>query len=539
MSRPNAPEGRTYETAISALNTLQTNHSILAALRAGGKQLNSLALPEMREYLLRIGYTPADLTPLNVIHISGTKGKGSTCAFTSHILSQYPELLPPGRTKVGLYTSPHLRSVRERIRIDNSPISRVLFARYFWEVWDRLGAAADEKGTEAVGGTVRPVYFRYLTLMAFHAYLSEGVGAVVLEVGIGGEYDSTNIVEKPVATGVARLGLDHVNLLGNTIGEIAWHKSGIFKPGVAAYSVLQPEEAVDVLENRAKERQVEGGRVRWVETLGEGPELGLQGDFQRGNAALAVAVSAAALRVISGGKNILEGGNEEGEMQLPEGVKRGLKGTVWPGRCQVLEDKVVGGERLEWCLDGAHTAESLEVAGKWFVQREHKMGTSQGRGRRRRILLFNQQTRDAKALLETLHTTLTENNKLPVFDHVFFTTNVTRKTGYSADLVSVGTDKDEVENMVVQRALEKEWERLEHDAGIESGETGDGDKDGVGEWSRAKRWVTASIEEAVEKIRELAIEGAGEEANVVVLCTGSLHLVGGALEVLDDGEEEE
>lgn len=97
--------------------------------------MNEVALPEMRSWLSRIGYSPKDLNQLNFVHIAGTKGKGSTSAFTSSILEQYAKQRTiPG--KVGLYTSPHLRSVRERIRIDHKPISEELFARYFFEVWD-------------------------------------------------------------------------------------------------------------------------------------------------------------------------------------------------------------------------------------------------------------------------------------------------------------------------------------------------------------------------------------------------------------------
>ncbi|KAF8456552.1 Mur ligase [Terfezia claveryi] len=520
---PAVTEGRTYEDAVNALNTLQSNASILAAIRASGRKLNELSLVEMRSYLSRIGYCPSDLNPLNLIHISGTKGKGSTCAFISSILTSHAHLLPANRQKVGLYTSPHLRSVRERIRINNEPISRDLFARYFWDVWDRLGHAAEERGTEDVGGVVRPMYFRFLTLMAFHVFVSEGVGAVVLEVGIGGEFDSTNIVEQPVCTGVARLGIDHVAVLGETLGEISWHKAGIFKSGSAAFSATQPDGAIDVLESRAKERDVLGGKVRWVkeeEVLFPDTKLGLQGGFQRGNAALAVAVASEALRVITAGE-VDYAKTHLGKKELPELVSKGLRETVWPGRCQVLEDGRLGGGRLVWCLDGAHTEDSLEAAGRWFAEREGEI-SQQSKGdngesgsNRIRILLFNQQTRNATALLKTLHSTLTTTlvSTHPFFTHVIFTTNVTRRTGYSADLVSNGTSTSDVDNLTVQRELEREWGVL--DSGMEG----------------AKRWVCASIEEAVEKIRNVVGEDGVEG---VVLCTGSLHLVGGVLEVLDE-----
>lgn len=103
---------------------------------------------------------------------------------------------------------------------------------------------------------LKPVYFRFLTLLAFHSFLRERVSATILEVGVGGAYDSTNIVPRPISTGVTSLGLDHVPLLGTTLGEVAWNKAGIYKPGVPALSVEQPEDAMEVLRKRAKELEV-------------------------------------------------------------------------------------------------------------------------------------------------------------------------------------------------------------------------------------------------------------------------------------------
>ena len=189
---------------------------------------------------------PKDLDQIHAIHVAGTKGKGSTSAFISSILSQY--LSSDSNTtdttgkrklrKIGLYTSPHLRFVRERIKINNEPLSEAKFAQYFFEVWDRLGAAASAAGQPADAPGTRPVYFRYLTLMAFHAYISEGVDTAVIECGIGGEYDSTNILVKPAVTAVTSLGIDHVGMLGGTLTEIAWHKAGIFKQAVSMATLL-------------------------------------------------------------------------------------------------------------------------------------------------------------------------------------------------------------------------------------------------------------------------------------------------------------
>src|SRR5579859_7796596 len=103
--------------------------------------MNESSLPEMREWLKRINYTPQDVNSLNVLHVTGTKGKGSTCAFVSSILHHmFPE------KKVGLFTSPHLKAVNERIQVNGRPIPQEEFARYFWEVWERLERSGERGG---------------------------------------------------------------------------------------------------------------------------------------------------------------------------------------------------------------------------------------------------------------------------------------------------------------------------------------------------------------------------------------------------------
>lgn len=207
-----------------------------------------------------ISKQPDDLNRLNVLHITGTKGKGSTSAFVSSLLTTVAP-----QAKVGLYTSPHLVAVRERIRINGVPIDEALFAKYFWEVWDRLEANTAVRPrfslfldfslipsapfqTADPDTSEKPAYFRYLTIMAMHVFLAEKVrflhlfltnsaqlygflqvDATILEVGVGGTYDSTNVVPSPITTGVTALGIDHIWVLGKTIPEIAAQKGGIYK----------------------------------------------------------------------------------------------------------------------------------------------------------------------------------------------------------------------------------------------------------------------------------------------------------------------
>ena len=176
-------------------------------------------------------------------------------------------------------------AARERIRIDGVPLSEEMFAKYFWEVWERL-----EQNTERQFSVtpLRPIYFRFMTLLAFHVFISERVAATLLEVGIGGLYDSTNIVTHPVVTGVTPLGLDHTAILGSTIEEIALQKAGIFKEGAPALSTQQGETSLQVLRQYAE--KVHASKFEVVPEL---PAvcvraLGLPGDHQRANASLAV-----------------------------------------------------------------------------------------------------------------------------------------------------------------------------------------------------------------------------------------------------------
>ena len=185
--------------------------------------------------------------------------------------------------KIGLYTSPHLRFVRERIQINGQPLSEDQFAKYFFEVWDRLESAAITAGREATDPFSKPVYFRFLTLMAFHTYLNEQVNAAVIECGIGGAYDSTNIIETPIVTGITSLGIDHQGVLGDTIEEIAWHKSGIMKKGVKCYTPSsQNPAAKEIMERVASEKGAELVYVDVHPEIRNGTvELGLDAEFQK------------------------------------------------------------------------------------------------------------------------------------------------------------------------------------------------------------------------------------------------------------------
>ncbi|KAF1938336.1 FolC bifunctional protein [Clathrospora elynae] len=503
-------EKRDYAAAVAALNTLQSNFSIVDAIRKSGRGMNQQAMAEMVGWCRKAGYEvqPSDFDRLRPIHIAGTKGKGSTSAFISSILSQYRSSRQP--SKVGLYTSPHLRFVRERIQINNEPISEALFAQYFFDIWDRLEAAAKAEDSSANAPT-KPVYFRYLTLMALHTYLNEGVDSAVIECGIGGEFDSTNILTRPTVTAVTSLGIDHTAMLGSTLPEIAWHKAGIFKEGSVAFTAPQKDEAIAVLRERAAAKGTPLHIIDVHPALAQNEiKLGLGAAFQKINASVAIAAAAAHLRAL--GHSSVPDPTTVPHIKLPPEFIRGLEQVRWAGRCEIRRERNVA-----WHIDGAHTMESIEATGQWFAeQTAAATSASTSQPKVPRILIFNQQTRDACALAKTLYAALQSGvSSTSPFTHVIFTTNQTFGEGYKPDLVSMNTNQHDVDTLAVQKALANTW------SGIDS---------------TAEAHVLRTIEEAIGTVRKVArnyARNAGADAEVMVLITGSLHLVGGAIEVLE------
>lgn len=397
--------------------------------------------------------------------------------------------------------------MRERIQINNQPLSEQTFAKYFFEVWDRLEDAAGAKGSPT-DRSAKPMYFRFLTLMAYHTYLREGVDTAIIECGIGGEYDCTNVLVTPSVTGITSLGIDHVGMLGNTIEEIAWHKAGIMKPGVPAFTAPQPASARDVLEQRAASRSTTIQTVPIDPSLSTIP-LGLAADFQLSNASLAVQIASTHLLHLGHPAPLPTS-------PLPAEFIRGLNQVHWPGRCEIRRER-----NLSWHIDSGHTLESIQAAATWFAS-QLPGSTSATSKRRIRVLLFNQQTRDADALARALHRTLADalQDDSP-FSHAVFCSNVTfQETGFRPDLVSINADIQAVNKLAVQKRLAETWRGIDATTEVN---------------------VVRSIEEAVRWVRAIAGKADGEllpePGEAQVLVTGSVHLVGGFLEVLETGAE--
>src|SRR3974390_2310136 len=173
------------------------------------------------------------------VHIAGTNGKGSTAAFLENILRE-------GGFRTGLNTSPHLERINERIRISGEEIADERFA----EIFTRIHAVIEEL---LAGGKLRahPTYFECVTALAFEAFARERVEFAVIEVGLGGRLDATNMV-MPVVSIITRIDFDHENFLGHSLREIAGEKLGIVKYGVPVVSAAQVDEGCDLVRARAE-----------------------------------------------------------------------------------------------------------------------------------------------------------------------------------------------------------------------------------------------------------------------------------------------
>ena len=287
------------------------------------------------------------MNSLNVIHVAGTKGKGSTCAFTRSLLRAHG-MRTGFPNKIGLYTGPDLRDIRERIQLDDKPILKDDFTKNFFEVWEKL-TAPNVQGTET-GGNL-PRFLQLMTLVAIHTFIKENVEVAIIETHHGGEYDSTNVVQKPVVTGITSIGMDHIAQLGPTSQDIAWHKAGIFKKGALAFSAPQDSGPAAVLRSRAHDKGVNLIFSRIDDSLPiDRPWMRVS--VQRINCSLALDIARGFLRQAKG---------ETGQCLSEEDIRRGIHAFSWPGRFETI----VEGDN-EWFLDGAHNEMSIKQAADWF-----------------------------------------------------------------------------------------------------------------------------------------------------------------------------
>jgi len=219
----------------------------------------------------------------------------------------------------------------------------MLFAKYFFEVYDSLSEGASKADVETA-----PRYLQLLALLAFHTFVMEGVQVAIFETHNGGEYDATNVIQAPAVTAITALGMDHIKQLGPSLENIAWHKAGIFKLGSPAFSTFQDSVAATVLQNRAIEK---GVTLRFVNLDRALPynATKLKLEVQRINCSLARAIADAFL--------------ERRHSNLTtHDIRRGIELFSWPGRFELITDAAG-----HWFLDGAHNELSIQIAAQWFT----------------------------------------------------------------------------------------------------------------------------------------------------------------------------
>ena len=329
-----------YAAAIDQLN------SMTPELHTGADQpRRKFSLEEVRTLLQALGDPQRQFRS---VLIAGTNGKGSTAATLASILTA-------SGLRTGLYTSPHLERPNERIRLGGAEISDADFARLYFQVHETA------EGLVASGRLPQhPSYFEVLTAQAFLYYAEEKIEIAVLEVGMGGRLDATNVVE-PLVSIVTDISLDHTEWLGPTISAIAGEKAGILRPNGVMVTLPQHPEANQVLGEVATSLGVRGLNAAsymppaheglcgayTVEVMGEQIEVDspLAGAHQQRNIALAIAAA-------------VELADHHGLPVTAAAVAEGIRGTRWPGRLE----RIVRGPII-WILDVAHNP-----AGAWALR---------------------------------------------------------------------------------------------------------------------------------------------------------------------------
>jgi dihydrofolate synthase / folylpolyglutamate synthase len=271
--------------------------------RSGGFQAPVGDLPPSHSY----GVSREIALPWKIIHVAGTNGKGSVCAMIDSICRAQGY-------RTGLFISPHLVTFRERIRVNGEMISEDAVADGLTIIRDVIA-----------GWNPHPTFFEVATALAVKHFSDAKIDITILETGLGGRLDATNAVQSDVSV-ITPIALDHEEWLGHTLAEIAGEKAGIIKPRVPVISASQQPEAEEVIRARAAECD---SAVQFVNEAYHGSPVALRGEYQKQNAALAIAAIQAA------------------NLQLNEkAIVRGLATVEWPARFQKWDERTI--------IDGAH-----------------------------------------------------------------------------------------------------------------------------------------------------------------------------------------
>ena len=311
------------------------------------------------ELIRRLGHPERSM---KVIHVAGTNGKGSVCAFLSSMLTE-------GGKRTGLFTSPHLVKINERFQINNEPVSDEIFLN----AYERVMKLVEEMQKD---GFYHPAYFELLFAIGMVIFEEAQVEYLILETGLGGRLDATNIVEKPVVTVITSISLDHTEILGDTIEEIAGEKAGIIKQNIPIVYDGREKRAEKVILQKAKEQNakavpldeeklsIQGSTDHSVDYVFDNPAykghlitVPYLAPYQVRNSALALLA--------------MEEIDPQHEISL-ETRLQAIKDTRWQGRMETVLPGVI--------VDGAHNEDGVHE----FVRTLRQVGSS-----RRIVMLFS------------------------------------------------------------------------------------------------------------------------------------------------------
>ena len=313
-----------------------TGQEAIAYIHTYQWEKHAPGLERMRRLLGELGDPQKKL---KFIHVAGTNGKGSTCAMLAAVLRE-------AGYRVGLNTSPYIMTFHERIRVNGEMISDAALA----DLTERIRPVAE-------GMAEHPTEFELITAIAMQYFVEQRCDIVVLEVGLGGELDASNVIDCPEVAVLTAMGMDHMAILGNTMAEIAASKAGIIKEGACVVSYGGCPEADAVFRRtcaarNAALREADFGRLTALRAGLEGAvfdfgayqglQLPLAGLYQTKNAAVALTA--------------LEALAEKGWKISEEAIRRGLAAVRWPGRFEVLRRAPL------FLLDGAHNAHGIRAA---------------------------------------------------------------------------------------------------------------------------------------------------------------------------------
>ena len=554
------PLSSSYEMAMEALSSLITSQKRGGRSSVSGKYGK---LDRMSMYLKILGLEEK-IAGLKIIHVAGTKGKGSTCTFCEAILRECG-------FRTGLFISPHLIDVRERLRIDGLDISEEKFLMHFWDCWNRL----KEKVTNDLP---MPPLFQFLSVLAFKIFTCEEVDVAIIEVGLGGKRDSTNVIKEPVVCGITSLGMDHTETLGDTLGKIASHKAGIFKPQIPAFTVPQLSEAMDVLQQRAHELEVPLEVAAPLDHKNlKGLKLSLSGDHQFINAGLAVSLCKCWLQSTGNWEKLLKNANQEDD--LLEAFLRGLSTARLSGRAQTVYDTPLKSYNLSeatensfgdliFYLDGAHSPESMDVCARWFSNavkerrnspsssfvkvgnmvngyiHHKKEDTEESNKISKQILLFNcMEVRDPHILLPQLVRTCASSGTH--FSKALFVPSISTYNKVTSGDSIVPLDLP-ARDLSWQFNLQRIWEKIIHNKDVVVDESfkmdsprilppfeflyENGSSGSPSSKCLSSSAVMPSLPLTIRWLRDCVKENPSLRLQVLV--TGSLHLVGDVLKLL-------